>query len=278
MKTVTLNTIIEEIWIIKEGICLFHDCWSDKPLDLNIQLFSAFTMAVNSFSKSTLPSEQLRNIDFQNTTLVLEPMVEYGILFVIKFSSISPEKQVEVMQTILNEIKSFILDFELNEIFSVNSSNIPLTAYSLPLSKFFQNFISVLNQNEKVIRKIDLLSIIQVGEMLYSHIVKSKSQIDHLKLNYPENIFKSLFSNHSSSNLLSTDLLPTMSKRELKEQFQDFVVALKVILRKNMSFDLQSEILQFYTTNYKLIKSYDLDEIIVEHILAVFTEGPIIST
>lgn len=234
-------------------------------------------MAVNSFSRSTLPSEQLRNIDFQNTTLVLEPMPEYGILFVIKFSSISPEKQVEVMGTILNEIKSFILDFELNELFSVNASDVPLTAYSLPLSKFFQNFISVLNQNEKVIRKVDLLSIIQVGEMLYSYIVKSKSQNGDLELQISNNIFKSLFSNHSSSTLLSTDLLPTMSKRELKDHFHDFIHALKVILRKNMSLEMQSDILQFYTTNYKLIKSYDLDEIIVEDILAVFTEGPIIS-
>ena len=76
---------IEEIWILKDAICIFHECWIDRALDLNIQLFSAFTMAVNSFSQNTLPSERLRNIDFQNTTLVLEPVPEYNILFVIYF-------------------------------------------------------------------------------------------------------------------------------------------------------------------------------------------------
>ncbi len=277
METIYFNSIIEEVWIIKDGICLFHECWSDKPLDLNIQLFSAFTMAVNSFSKSTLPSERLRNIDFQNTTLVLEPMPKYGILFVIKFSSIPPEKQVEVLTSILNEIKSFILDFELNEIFSVQASNMPITAYSLPLSKFFKNFISVLNQNEKVIRKIDLLSIIQIAELLYSQIVKSKAQINDLHLSYSDNIFNNILID-STANSLSTDLLPSLSKRELKKQFYDFVSNLKKILRKNLSMELQSDVLLFFTTNYKLIRTYDLDEIIVEEILNVFTERPIGST
>ena len=268
------NSIIEEIWIIREGICLFHDCWSEKPLDLNIQLFSAFTMAVNSFSKSTLPSEQLRNIDFQNTTLVLEPLPEFNILFVIKFSTVSPEKQLELLTSIINEIKSFILDFELNELFSVNASSLPLTAFSLPISKFFNTFISVINQNEKEIRKIDLLSIIQLAEALFNIIVKSKSQINHLDPMNTDNIFSSLLGNQTSV-VLSTDLLPNLSRRELKIQFYDFVYNLKKILRKNLTNGTQSEILKFFTSNYKLIKSYDLDEVIVLHLLSVFHEEQI---
>ncbi len=268
------NSFIEEIWIIRDNICIFHESWGDKPLDLDIQMFSAFTSAVNSFSKTTLHSEQLRNIDFQNTTLVMEPLPEYGILFVIKFSSISAEKQVEIMNSILTEIRSFILDFELNELFSVQSSNIPLTAYRLPLSKFFQHFMSVMNQNEKEIRKIDLLSIIQLAESLYSRIVKSKSQIESLTPLNDENIFNNLLNNHSST-ILSTDLLPTLSRRELKSQFYEFVKNIKIILKRNVSYELQNDIIHFFTTNYHLIKNYDLDEAIVEHVLAVFSEQPI---
>lgn len=272
----THNSIIEEIWIIRDNVCIFHECWSEKPIDLDIQMFSAFTSAVNSFSKTTLQSEQLRNIDFQNTTFVLEPLAEYGILFVIKFSPISEEKQLEVMNSILSEIKSFILDFELNELFSVQSSNIPLTAYRLPLSKFFQNFMLIMNQNEKEIRKIDLLSIIQLAESLYSRIVKSKAQNTLLEPLNSDNIFNNLLNNHTST-ILSTDSLPTLSRGELKHQFHDFVVAIKLILRKNLSLELQNEVLRFFTTNYKLIKTYDLDEAIVENILAVFSEEPILS-
>jgi hypothetical protein len=267
--TSTAHIPIEEIWIIREGVCIFHECWTDKPLNLNIQLFSAFTSAVNSFSKSTLPSEQLRNIDFENTSLVLEPLPEYSILFVIKFSNIGPEKQIYVIENIIRDIKSFILDFELNELFSVQNSNLPITAYSLPLSNFFKKFINELNENEKEIRKIDLLSIIQLAETLYNKCRTKIHDLDKISLDL-NNVFNSLLVNQSTS--ISTDHLPTVSRRDLKNQFSDFVSNLRIILKKNLQTSLQKEILKFFTSNYKLIKTYELDEAIVLNLLPVFHE------
>lgn len=267
---------IEEIWLIRDGICIFHDFYTDKPLNLNIQLFSAFTTAVSSFSRNTLPSEQLRNIDFQNTTLVLEPLPEFSILFVIKFSSLPPEKQVEIINFILEDIKVFI-NYEANELFSLDQKSIlPLNAYTKPLTEFFRNFISNLTLNEKAIRKIDLLSILQIAENLFTLISKSVlnfkySELDSLDL---DNVFNSII----FSNNLSTDTLPTLSRRDLKIQFQDFLNNLRLIIQNDQSEkkSLQNILFEFFIENYKLIKNYDLDEPFVLQLLTVFHEKYIV--
>ena len=260
---------IEEIWLIRDGICIFHDFWTSTPLDLNIQLFSAFTTADNSFSKNTLPSEQLRNIDFQNTTLVLESLPEFSILFVIKFSSISTEKQIQIIKLILSDIKLFIT-YEIHELFAFEHSSLPLTAYSKPLSNFFKNFMLNLNENEREIRKIDLLSILQIAENLYTVVSSStpdfsNSEIDSLNL---DNVFNSII----FSTGLSTDNLPTLSSKDLKLQFYDFISNVRSIVKKNLSHDLKDKLMSFFIKNYQIIKYYDLDETFVLNLLTVFHE------
>ena len=256
------NKFIEEAWIIRGGICVFHDCYNDRPLDLNVQLFSAFTSAVNSFSKSTLPSETLRNIDFQNTTLVLENLPEFNLLFVIKFATISNEKQYEIINGIINEFLIYINEFNYLELFSPsNTKAIPVSAFGLSLTRFMNFFLTKLDQNEAEIRKIDLLGIVQLAESLLNIIVKSKSEFAELKskTNHSSNVFNNLLLG-PNSGYLSTDSLPGMSRRELKEQFSEFITTLSDFLELMKTKELQLQLFNFYVTNFRLIKSFNLDE------------------
>lgn len=269
------NKFIEEAWIIRSGICIFHECYIENPLDLNVQLFSAFTSAVNSFSKSTLPSETLRNIDFQNTTLVLENLPEFNLLFVIKFATISNEKQFEIINAIINEFLIYINEFNYMELFSTsNTKAIPVAVFGVSLSRFMNLFLAKLDQNEAEIRKIDLLGIVQLSETLLNMIVKSKSDLNELKIKTvkSENIFSKLLLG-PGTGYLSTDTLPGLSRRELREQFSEFIANFYPVVERIKSKDLQLEIFNFFVSNFEFIKSYNLDDELVNHLLSIFVEN-----
>lgn len=269
LKLNYFNSFIEEAWIIRGGICVFHECWVEFPLDLNVQLFSAFTSAVNSFSKTTLPSETLRNIDFQNTTLVLENLPEFDLLFVIKFASISSDKQFEITNALINEFLIYVNEFNLMELFSIsNTKAIPISVYTQALTRFLNYFLTTLAQNEAEIRKIDLLGVVQLSASLFNIVVKSKADLGVLKANTShDNIFKKILLG-SSSVYLSTDSLPGMSRRELKGQFSEYIKNLSLIIDNHLDEDMERKIFKFYINNFQLIKSFNLDEELVINLLS----------
>ena len=112
----------------------------------------------------------------------------------------------------------------------------------------------------------------QLADDLYTLIKRSlqnfsNSDVDSVDL---ENLFNSII----FTNNLSTDNLPTLSRRDLKTQFQDFLDNLHFLIRNHLpeKQSLQNSLYGFFIENYKLVKSYDLDEAFVLRLLTVFHE------
>ena len=61
------------MWLINQSLCLYHKNWNKEAEDddIEVNLFSAFFTAFQSFQQEVFPNQYIKHIDLLNDRLVI---------------------------------------------------------------------------------------------------------------------------------------------------------------------------------------------------------------
>ena len=63
--------MFDELWVIKNGLCISNTLWGPESLTSDPQLLAAFLEALTAFQVEALPNEQLNRLEFRNRRLMV---------------------------------------------------------------------------------------------------------------------------------------------------------------------------------------------------------------
>ena len=152
--------MFEELWIIKDSLCVYHQ--SDSPLNLDTSLFAGFFSAFHSFQEEIFPNQYTNYIDFIENRLLFIKLSEN--FFLIVRDSIHRPLNRSILQ--LNNLSL--------ELFSGIEANSEMKAYFFDkkvkllsleriertLSPIVDQAIANLSISDEQLNKLDIMAII----------------------------------------------------------------------------------------------------------------------
>jgi hypothetical protein len=267
--------------LIKEGVCLYHDCLIEQPLSIDIQLFSGFLSALVSFSER-INEQAIRNIDFMNSRFSFLKNNDY--ILIVRTSTERPLtrtlQQINDLNQELNQNQEIMVLLKDTK----NFRSLPLQKYDEHLSTIFNNVINQGMESERQLRQIDLMALIQLGQELYQILC----QLAFNCLDKMNNALFEIEKGQDRDNILqyvvSQELinfldLPDLPYPTFTSKFRTFLYRVADII-KNENGDIKAneelfnsirgKMIVFLSKNHRVLRYFNLDDIVSATILPLF--------
>lgn len=217
--------MFEELWIIQDGLCIYHKSWSETTLDVDGNLFSAFLTAFKSFQEQVFPTQAMRHIDFLSDRLVF---LGTKYFFVVVRDQLEKPTERSIMQltNIASELVNLIESEEEEELYAYFSkkSKRPMSLIEIEkkVSPIIEGVIGMLSMAEEQVNRFDIMTILQIMREIKTLIIEfaSDSLFDDLKINSQNSWFYMLI---FSSNDVDMEEVSLISYKELYSIAKDFI-------------------------------------------------------
>ena len=217
--------MFEELWIIQDGLCIYHKSWSDTTLDVDGNLFSAFLTAFKSFQEQVFPSQAMRHIDFLSDRLVF---LGTKYFFVVVRDQLEKPTERSIMQltNIASELVNLIesdQEVELFDYFSKRTKKVmSLTEIERKISPIIEGVINMLGMAEEQVNRFDIMTILQIMREIKTLISEfaSDTLFDKIKINAQTSWFYMLIFSEEEIDMESVALI---SYKELHAIAKDFI-------------------------------------------------------
>ena len=217
--------MFEELWIIQDGLCVYHKSWSETTLDVDGNLFSAFLTAFKSFQEQVFPTQAMRHIDFLSDRLVF---LGTKYFFVVVRDQLEKPTERSIMQltNIASELVNLIESDQEVELFAYFSkqTNRPMSLVEIEnkISPIIEGVIGMLGMAEEQVNRFDIMTILQIMreiKVLISQFA-SENLFDKLKINSRNSWFyMTIFSEEE----IEMESLSLVSYKELHSIAKDFI-------------------------------------------------------
>ncbi len=254
---------------------LFHRCLVDKELPIDIQLFSGFLTALVSFS-TQIHEHAVRNVDFIDSRFSFINDSHYLLIVRTLIEGPPLERTLQQLHNLNQELKQ---ESELMKLLedSENFRKYPLQAFSSKFAPIFNQVMEQGLESELQLRQIDLMAITQLGKGIYQLvsklILKEQDLIDKSPLIENNVIFKLITSNED----INLTALPDLPYSSFTNSIKDFLLIIAKRIKdanresdKSLMNELRVQLIDFLSQNYRLLKYFNLDEIISTKILPLF--------
>lgn len=218
-------SMFEELWIIQDGLCIYHKSWSDSTLDVDGNLFSAFLTAFKSFQEQVFPTQAMRHIDFLSDRLVF---LGTKYFFVVVRDQLEKPTERSVMQltNIASELVNLIESEHEEELYAYFSkkSKRPMSLIEIEkkISPIIESVINMLGMAEEQVNRFDIMTILQIMreiKVLISEFA-SESLFDKIKIDSENSWFYMLIFSEEEIDMESIDLI---SYKQLHAIAKDFI-------------------------------------------------------
>ena len=215
--------MFEELWLIHNSLCLYHQNWSKNPVQVDGNLFSAFLTAFSSFQEQVFPRQHIKHIDFLNDRLVFSLNPYFSI--VVRDQLEKPIKR-SIMQitNISSEITANIEnDPNLLSYFTFKSSK-PISLLELEdvISPIIDNVIFMISMAESQVNKFDVVTILTLMRELRDLVLDIND--DRVFFNFARTESNSWFYELLFSDTdIDIQKVPLISYKVLHAVLQDFI-------------------------------------------------------
>lgn len=261
--------MINEIWIINNGICLYHKVLQEfsnpkfQGLSLDKQLFSGFITALYNFSEDN--SNYLQKISFNNGNFEIVHIEDILVVLSLASNLLSEKKLDQSIASLTNEIKYIIQTNEKLKHLRSNNLTKP-TIVSLDEYKFiFEPFLNKVLEDMYLIQNqlimVDILTLIQILEELKTlfNQVNVSSKIIEYSLTLSPKAAKVL----KNIEILKDEDLGNLDviQKEFKLVIQKSIKSIEKqeLVNKN-SNDIYKKLLSFVKKNYTILKQFQLED------------------
>lgn len=275
--------MINEFWIIFEGICIYHKTLKDpfnknfKGLNLEPQLFSGFITALISFTENQLDSNNgLQKISFYDGIYEIVAIENTLVIISLNTSYLSEQKLKQSVVSLTNEISYIIQTNE--KLIHLRKDNVPSNKTPVSLAVYNNTFDTFLEKNLEDIYiiqnhmiMVDILTLIQILEdlRLFFEQIKVSSKIIEYSISISPKA-KAIIKNIEKVKEEDTANLYLIQK-EIKNVVQNSIQSIKKdeLLKSNNGSDGYKKLLSFVKKNYKLLKQFQLDDTFFEEIILI---------
>lgn len=217
--------MFEELWIIQDGLCIYHISWSQTTLDVDGNLFSAFLTAFKSFQEQVFPTQAMRHIDFLSDRLVF---LGTKYFFVVVRDQLEKPTERSIMQltNIASELVNLIESEGEDELFGYFSkqSKRPMSLIEIEkkISPIIEGVIGMLSMAEEQVNRFDIMTILQIMREIKSLISEfvSDTIFDNLKIDPKSSWFYMLIFSYDEIDMDSVALI---SYKDLHIIAKDFI-------------------------------------------------------
>ena len=150
--------MFEELWLIREGICLYYDKWTETPLTLDPNLFSAFMSALKTFQESSFPNQSIKNVDLFNTRLTYLN-AKFFYLVVREPVEKPVDRTYQQLRNIAEEIEKLIEERDELKFLKSNISSNPLEKYGTIIAPVIADILEVEEIAENQLKSFDFITM-----------------------------------------------------------------------------------------------------------------------
>ncbi len=275
--------MINELWIIHDGICIYHKTLRDpfnvnfKGLNLEPQLFSGFVTALISFTQNQLEAKNaLQKISFYDGIYDILNVEDTLVVISLNTQYLSEQKLNQSVVSLTNEI-SYIIQTN-DELAHLRKDKVLSKQKPIPLSLYNSIFDTFLEKNLEDIYiiqnrmiMVDIFTLIQILEDLRqlfdqlqvsSKIIELSISISPKAKTIIKNIEKVKEENTASLYLIQKEI-KTVVQNSIKSIQRD------ELLKNNNGFESYKKLLSFVKKNYSLLKQFQIDDTFFEEIILI---------
>ena len=154
--------MFEELWLIREGICLFYESWSEAPLTLDPNLFSAFMSALKTFQESSFPNQMIKSVDLFNTRLTYLN-AQYFYIVVREPIQKPVDRTYQQLKNIAEEIEKLIEERDELKFLKMNLSSNPLERYNKIIAPVIHDILEVEEIAENQLKSFDFITLMYLA-------------------------------------------------------------------------------------------------------------------
>jgi hypothetical protein len=260
--------MFEELWIIQDGLCMYHKSWSETTLEVDGNLFSAFLTAFRSFQEQVFPAQAMRHIDFLSDRLVF---LGTKYFFVVVRDQLEKPTERSIMQltNIASELVNLVEsehEVELFDYFSKRTKRpMSLIEIEKKISPIIEGVITMLGMAEEQVNRFDIMTILQIMREIKTLISEFASDkiFDQLKINSQTSWFYLLI---FSEEEIELDSVALISYKELHAIAKDFInqITQNLLLygrdtkRDHDMKESHNKIISFLSVNSDALKRFGL--------------------
>lgn len=274
--------MINEIWLIHEGICIYHKTLKDpfnsqfSGLNLEKQLFSGFITALLNFTKNQLDdANSLQKISFYDG--IYELVSVEGILAVLSLNTnyLSELKLKQSVISLTDEISYIIqTNDKLAHLRKDNCNNkpviLPLNDYNTIFETFIEKILGDIYNLQNQLIMVDIFTLIQLLEefkLLFEQLNVSSKIIEYSISISPK--AKAIAMNIEKVKEEDTGSLYLIEK-EFREVLQKSIKSIrKDEILKNNGSDVYKKLLYFVKKNYTILKQFQLEDLFFEEFIDI---------
>ena len=271
------------MWLINQSLCLYHKNWNKEAEDddIEVNLFSAFFTAFQSFQQEVFPNQYIKHIDLLNDRLVINITPLFSLI--VRDQIEKPlERSIMQLTNISSElIKAIESHSELYTYFLGKTSKIiPIPTIEENLSPVIDDVISMISMAELQINKFDIITVLQIMREVRDLILQIND--DRIFNNFARDqsniwFYELLFSEEN----IELSAVPNITYKELKLVIEDFVHQTNDSLTLYGSNKLDSDYINFHNrlitflaVNTPILKKFGILESILTGPLRHFKLTP----
>ncbi len=274
--------MINEIWLINEGICIYHktlkDPFNDKFSGLNLekQLFSGFITALINFTKNQLDdTNSLQKISFNDGIYEIVNVEDVLVVLSLNTNYLSEQKLKQSVISLTDEI-SYIIQTN-DKLTHLRKSAGTKKPTILPLNEYYSIFDTFLEkilgdiyiiQNQLIM--VDILTLLQILEdlkYLFEQINVTSKIIEYSLSMSPKAL--AIAKNIEKVKDEDTATLYRIQK-EFKNVVQNSIKSIKKdeLLKSNGS-DVHKKLLVFVKKNFTILKQFQLEDLFFQEFIVI---------
>ena len=274
--------MINEIWLIYEGICIYHKTLKDpfnsnfKGLNLEKQLFSGFITALINFTKNQLEENNtLQKISFYEGIYEIHNVEDVLVVLSLNTDYLSEQKLKQSVVSLTNEISYIIqTNDKLSHLRNGTNSKkpiiLPLNEYTAIFDTFLEKILEDIYTIQNQLIMVDIFTLIQILEdlkVLFEQLNVSSKIIEYSISISPK--AKKIVSNIEKVKEESTSNLYLIQK-EFKSVVQNSIKSIqKDELLKSNGSDVYRKLLYFVKKNYTILKQFQLEDQFFEEFIVI---------
>ena len=260
--------MFEELWIVQDGLCIYHKSWSLTTLDVDGNLFSAFLTAFKSFQEQVFPSQAMRHIDFMSDRLVF---LGTKYFFVVVRDQLEKPTERSIMQltNIASELVNLVESNEEVELFNYFSKRslrpLSLNEIERKISPIIESVINMLSMAEEQVNRFDIMTILQIMREIKNLISEftSDSVFDNLNIDSHNSWFYMLIFAYDEPDMESVDLISYKELHLIAQEFINQITQNLLIIGRDFekNHDMKeshNKIISFLSVNSDALKRFGL--------------------
>ena len=268
--------MFEELWIVKDALCLYHKSWTNKPLAVDGNLFSAFLTAFKSFQEEVFPTQAMKHIDFFTDRLVFLA-TKYFYIVVRDQLEKPTERSVMQLTNISSELVEMIEnDPELFSFFGDRAKVLSLSAIEAKITPNLESIIEMLSMAETQVNRFDIMTILQIMRELRELVLEISD--NQIFINFARTEKNAWFLEILFSEVETPmDTLPYVSYKELNGVVVDYIrqvrdgIAYYGITKTDLHYiNLHNKIVSFLSMNAEALRRFGVIDTMLSNLLKYF--------